>query len=102
MAALAHYSPFRYLRLRYLETEIVNQKNTIKSMIPQRLLDIVPTAIRDKWANRVVEKIKQNKPELYSAIGTWSFIPEEERETVIDAIVTAAEQIHWEIRNESK
>ena len=71
-------------------------------MIPQRLLDIVPTAIRDKWANRVVEKIKLNNPDLFTAIGQWSFIPEEERDTVIDAIVTAAEQIHWEIRNESK
>ena len=78
----------------------MNQKNTLKSMIPQRLLDIVPTAVRDKWANRVVEKIKQNNPELYTAIGGWSFIPEEERETVIEAIVTAADQIHREIRNE--
>ena len=79
----------------------MNQKNTLKSMIPQRLLDIVPTAVRDKWANRVVEKVKQNNPDLYSAIGGWSFIPEEERETVIEAIVTAADQIHREIRNES-
>ena len=69
-------------------------------MIPQRLLDIVPTAIRDKWANRVVEKIRLNNPDLYSAIGSWSIIPEEERETVIEAIVTAADQIHREIRNE--
>ena len=79
----------------------MNQKNTLKSMIPQRLLDIVPTAIRDKWANRVVEKVNQNNPDLYSAIGGWSFIPEEERETVIEAIVMAADQIHREIRNES-
>ena len=79
----------------------MNQKNTLKSMIPQRLVDLVPSPVRDKWANRIVEKVKAHNPALYAAIGQWSFIPEEEKETVVNEILAAAEQIHWEIQHES-
>ena len=79
----------------------MNQKNTIKSMIPDRLLKLVPSAVRDKWANRIVEKVRAHNPALYAAMGEWSFIPDEEKEKVVNEILTAAEQIHWEIRDES-
>ena len=79
----------------------MNQKNTIQSMIPERLLKIVPSSVRDKWANRIVEKVKAQNPALYTAIGQWSFIPDEEKETVIKEILVAAEKIHWEIQDES-
>ena len=79
----------------------MNQKNTIKSMIPQRLLELVPSSVRDKWANRIVEKVKAHNPALYAAIGQWRFIPDEEKETVVGEILFAAEQVHWEIRDES-
>ena len=79
----------------------MNQKNTIKSMIPQRLLELVPSSVRDKWANCIVEKVKAHNPALYAAIGQWSFIPDEEKETVVGEILFAAEQVHWEIRDES-
>ena len=78
----------------------MNQKNTIKSMIPQRLLELVPSNVRDMWANRIVEKVRAQNPALYAAVGQWNFIPEEEKETLIDEIQTAAEQIHGEIRDE--
>ena len=80
----------------------MNQKNTIKSMIPQRLLELVPSSVRDKWADRIVEKFKGHNPTLFAAMGQWNFIPEEEKETVITEILAAAEKIHWEIHNESK
>ena len=80
----------------------MNQKNTIKSLIPQRLLDLVPSSIRDKWANRIVEKVKEQNIALYAAMGQWSFIPEEEKGKVVNAILTAAEQVHWEIWDERK
>ena len=83
------------------KTCFVNQKNTIKSMIPERLLKLVPTAVRDKWANRIVDKVKAHNPALYAAIGQWSFIPDEEKETVINEILEAAQQVHWEIQDES-
>lgn len=79
----------------------MNQRNTIKSMIPQRLLELVPSSVRDRWANRIVEKVKAHNPALYAAMGQWSIIPDEEKETVIGEILSAAEQIHWEIRDES-
>ena len=90
-----------FLTFVSVKSSIVNQKNTIKSMIPDRLLKFVPSAVRDNWANRIVEKVKANNPALYAAIGAWSFIPDEEKETVINEILVAAEQIHWEIRDES-
>ena len=70
-------------------------------MIPERLLKLVPSAVRDKWANRIVEKVKAHNPALYAAMGQWSFIPDEEKETVVGEILFAAEQIHWEIRDEN-
>ena len=79
----------------------MNQKNTIKSMIPERLLTLVPSSVRDKWANRIVEKVKAHNPALYAAIGQWSFIPDEEKEAVVSEILVAAEQVHWEILDES-
>ena len=93
---------FYYLRFCFNKPSIVNQKNTLKSMIPQRLLELVPSAVRDKWANRIVEKVKAHNPALYAAMGQWSFIPEEEKETVVNEILAAAEQIHWEILDDSK
>lgn len=98
---IARFCPIYYLRFRnYKKPKIVNQKNTIKSLIPQRLYEFVPNAIRDKWANRIVEKVKEHNPELYSAIGTWSVVPEEEREGLINEILYAAEKIHLELPNE--
>ena len=71
-------------------------------MIPQRLLELVPSSVRDKWANRIVEMVKAHNPALYAAMGQWIFIPEEEKETLVNEILAAAEQIHWEIRDESR
>ena len=70
-------------------------------MIPERLLTLVPSSVRDKWANRIVEKVKAHNPALYAAIGQRCFIPDEEKETVVGEILFAAEQAHWEIRDES-
>ena len=64
-------------------------------------MKLVPSSERDKWANRIVEKVKVQNPALYSAIRQWSYIPDEEKETVINEILVAAEQIHWEIQDES-
>ena len=86
---------------RFNKPSIVNPKNTIQSMIPRRLLELVPTPDRDKWANRIVEKVREHNPAIFAAMGQWSFVPEEKKETVVNEILAAAEQIHWEIRAES-
>ena len=79
----------------------MNQKNTIKSMIPQRLLDLVPSSAREDWANRIVEKVQERNPALFAAMGQWTVVPEEERRNVVNVILDAAEEVHWEIRDES-
>ncbi len=78
----------------------MNQKNTIKSMIPKRMYEFVPNAVRDKWANSIVEEVKKHNPALYSAIGTWSAVPDEAREDLIDEILYAAEKIQVDIPSE--
>ena len=75
----------------------MNQKNAIKSLIPQRLLEYVPSSARGEWADRIVSKFKKNNPGLYASIGEWGEIPEEDMATVQKEIVAAAEQIHQEI-----
>ena len=97
----AHSNYFFLLSSFGEKQSFVNQKNTIKSMIPERLLTLVPSSVRDKWANRIVEKVKAHNPALYAAIGQWSFIPDEEKEAVVSEILVAAEQVHWEILDES-
>ena len=79
----------------------MNQKNTIKSMIPLRLMEIVPSAERDKWADRIVEKFMEDNPELYSAMGRWIFVPEEDREDLLRRVLAVADAIHREMRDES-
>lgn len=79
----------------------MNQKNTIKSMIPLRLMEIVPSAERDKWADRIVEKFMESNPELYSALGRWFFVPEEDREELLRRVLAAADAIRKEMRDES-
>ena len=76
----------------------MNQKNAIKSLIPQRLLEYVPADVRDRWANDIVAKVKAKNPVLYAAIGHWTVIPEEEREAMVSEILAAAEEIHNEIK----
>lgn len=74
----------------------MNQKNTIKSMIPQRLVVLVPASIRDKWANRIVKVFQENNPLLYEEIEEWSLVPEESSEMVVSVILAAAEKVHVE------
>ncbi len=75
----------------------MNQSNTIKGMIPQRLLDFVPANIRDRWAGRIVELFRERNPELYAAMGQWPLVPEEEVDGVVKEILRAAETVHREI-----
>ena len=79
----------------------MNQKNTIKSMIPRRVLEYVPSSVRGEWADRIVSKFQENNPGLYEAMGEWGDIPEEEVAAVQNEIIAAAEQIHQEIIDES-
>ena len=69
-------------------------------MIPQWLLEYVPSSARDEWADRIVSRFKENNPELYASIGKWGEIPVEEVAAVQKEIVAAAVQIHQEIIDE--
>ena len=80
----------------------VNQTNTIKSMIPRRWLAVIPTDVRDKWADRIVEKFKATNPELYAAMGEWRSLPEDEQAEVEKKVLSAADAVHREVREEIK
>ena len=70
-------------------------------MIPRRMLEYVPSLVRDEWADRIVSKFKENNPVLYAAMAQWRDIPEEELDTVQKEIIAATEQIHQEILDEN-
>ena len=93
---------FRYLRCSYLKPSVVNQKNTVKSMIPIRWLRVVPPDMRDIWADRIVEKFEEDNPELFSAMEVWTSIPEEIRDEVVKKVLSAADAVHQEMRDESR
>ena len=78
----------------------MNQKNAIKSMIPQRMLEYIPSPVRDAWADRIVSLFEENNPVLYAEMGEWNSIPNEKLEAVQKVIISAAEQIHREIIDE--
>ena len=82
------------------ESETMNQKNAITSMIPRRLLEYVPSAVRGEWADRIVSKFQENNPELFASMAQWGDIPDDEVAAVQKEIVAAAEQIHQEIIDE--
>jgi len=84
----------------FVKLHIVNQDNTIKSIIPQRLLKLVPASIRDRWADRIVELFKQDNPQLYRDMGQWVSIPEEKLELVTNGVVASIEKVHKEFRDE--
>lgn len=71
------------------------------SMIPQRMLELVPLPDRDSWADQIVEIFQGHNPTLYLKMGLWTFLPEEENDNVMKEILFAAEKIHAGIRNES-
>ena len=80
----------------------MNQKNAVKSMIPFRWLKVVPQDKRDLWADRIVEKFEEANPELYSAMGIWSSIPDEIRDDMVKKVLAAADAVHQEMRDESR
>ena len=64
------------------------------------MYELVPNSGRERWADRIVQKFEEHNPALYAAIGTWSVVPDEERERLIDEIIYAAEKIHLEMPDE--
>ena len=92
---------FRYFRFQVSKSvNSVNQPNTIKSMIPQRWLAVVPPSVRDVWAERIVEKFKASYPELYADMGEWRAVPEDERVALENKVLSAADTVHREVREE--
>lgn len=80
----------------------MNQENTIKSMIPPRVFELIPPSIRDEWASCIVERFKENNRALYSAMGHWVFIPEEEMDDLMNKILCAAEQVHQDVQAQAQ
>ncbi|MBR5385906.1 MAG: hypothetical protein IK143_08635 [Bacteroidales bacterium] len=75
----------------------MNQINTIKGLIPQHLLMLVPSTFRDMWANRIVKVFKEQNPKLYDEIEQWSVVPEERCDVVVTEILTVADKVYSEL-----
>ena len=71
-------------------------------MIPRRWMAVIPTDVRDKWAKRIVEKFKETNPDLYAAMGEWRSLPDDEQAEVEKKVLSAADAVHREVREEIK
>ena len=67
-------------------------------MIPPRVFEFIPPSVRDEWASCIVERFKEDNRALYSAMGRWTYIPEEEMDDLMNRILSAAEQIHQDVQ----
>ena len=55
----------------------MNQDNTIKSLIPETILEGIPSKKRVHFASRIVEFFKDANPDLYETIGGLDSLPDE-------------------------
>ena len=55
----------------------MNASNTIKSLIPQAVIDNVPSEKRAHVAAKIVKFFKENNEELYAKIEALDNLPEE-------------------------
>jgi len=66
-------------------------------MIPQHILVSVPSYIRNTWADRIVEVFHEDNPKLYSEIGMWDTVPEDQFDPVVAKIKSAADKVYYEL-----
>ena len=70
--------------------ETMNQDNTIKSLIPETILEGIPSRKRVHFASRIVDFFKEANPDLYEQIGGLDTLSEEMRVDCVEKVRAAA------------
>lgn len=72
----------------------MNQENTIKCLIPQPIIDNLPSGRREEAARMIVHFFKEANPELYDRIGLLDSLTEDIKVECVEKIRLAALEAH--------
>ena len=73
-----------------LEFVQMNPENTIKSLIPDSIIGLVPLEKKEYVAGRIVECFRAANPDLFDAVGKMDSLPEETAATYLVKVKEAA------------
>ncbi len=76
------------------DTTGMNQDNTIKCLIPQPIIDNLPSGCREQAAGMIVHFFREANPELYDKIGEMDSLTDEVKSECIEKIRYAALEAH--------
>ena len=72
----------------------MNQDNTIKCLIPQSIIDNLPTGRREEAAGMIVHFFKEANSELYDRLGVLDSLPDDIEAECVEKIREAALDAH--------
>ena len=72
----------------------MNAENTIKSLIPQSIIDDSPSEKKVHVAAEIVMFFKQQNPELFEQLAALESLPKEMESDIIEKIRVAALEAH--------
>lgn len=72
----------------------MNQENTIKCLIPQPIIDNLPSGRREEAAGMIVYFFREANPELYDRIGVMDSLTDEVKAECVEKIRLAALEAH--------
>ena len=77
----------------------MNQDNTIKSLIPEAILEGIPSRKKVHFASRIVEFFREANPDLYETIGGLDSLPDELKDECVVKVKEAALAAHNQYRD---
>lgn len=77
----------------------MNQDNTIKSLIPEAILEGIPSRKKVHFASRIVEFFREANPDLYETIGGLDSLPDELKDECLVKVKEAALAAHNQYRD---
>ena len=72
----------------------MNAENTIKSLIPQSIIDDIPSEKKAHVAAKIVMFFKQQNPDLYEQLAALESLPKEMESDIIEKVRAAALEAH--------
>ena len=72
----------------------MNAENTIKSLIPQSIIDDIPSEKKAHVAAKIVMFFKQQNPELFEQLAALESLPKEIESDIVEKMRTAALEAH--------
>ena len=72
----------------------MNAENTIKSLIPQSIIDDIPSEKKAHVAAKIVMFFKRQNPDLFEQLAALESLPKEMESEIIEKVRVAAQEAH--------